>query len=589
MRSSLLLVLLLVAVGLGLGLRSWLQAGPAGAVGPAAVDTGAVDTVDGAARSSADASLRPGAIPQGHVYTGVSEQPDDVNPFTTHSLIAQRILSQTHDGLLDSDPITGELRPALAESWDLAADGSSCTFTLREGVRFADGSPLTMDDVLFGWQVAQCDAMPLGFVRAAFDRTAAVEALDERRLRVQFRGVHYAALQVVGEYWLVANRRWFLDRVAEQAQLAGAEVPLVGTPQFALLLAQIDRECGPGTGPYVLHNRPDGRPDGRSTWLPGQELTLERNEHCWRRTASPGCWNFAGIRYLFRDSTAAFNALLRGELDWYSSPAVDEVLASRPQLGERYRRVEYDYRQLGVFRIIWDCSRPPLDDVRVRRALAMLIDQERVLEVFGGHGVTARALAKPESPEYPRDLELLPFDVAGARALLRDAGFAAELGKPLRIVLLAPEGPDPIRRTLDLYADAARQAGIDLDVRVREWTVFLAEKKQGNWHGLFVHQGLRPWGDPYDFLHSAGSDNDGHWQNADADRLASAAREELDHDRRTSLLRELHELAYREQPTALLLHPRVTLLLNRNVQGAEPGPLGLSIERAFVAPDHQRR
>jgi ABC-type transport system substrate-binding protein len=328
----------------------------------------------------------------------------------------------------------------------------------------------------------------------------------------------------------------------------------------------------------VLHNRPNGP----GTWLPGQELTLERNEHCWRRSAMPGCWNFAGIRYLFRDSTAALNALLRGELDWYSSPGIDDLLATRPQLATLYRRVEYDYRQLGVFEIAWNCTRPPLDDVRVRRALGMLLDQQRVLDVFGGHGMPARAFAKPESPEYPRDVEPLPHDLARARAELRAAGFGTELGKPLHLVLLAPEGPDPIRRTIDLFADAARQVGIDLEVHVREWSAFVAEKNQDQWHGLFVMQGFRPWADPFDFVHGDGADNIGHWRHPDADRLAVAARGEFDRDRRTALLHELHTIVYREQPVLFLLHPRVTLLLNEHVQGAEPGPLGLSLERAFA-------
>lgn len=578
MRSSLLIVLLLAALGLGIGLRSWLQVAPVDGASTPAVGTPAAA---GAERAPAATD----GVPQGHVYTGVSEQPEDVNPFTAHSLIAQRLLLQTHDALLDSDPITGELRPALAQAWEVAEDGRSCTFTLRDGVQFADGSPLSMDDVMFGWQLAQAGALPLGFVQTAFDRTESVEVLDERRLRVHFRGVHFAATQAVGEYWLVANRHWWIDRVAEQARQAGVDVPAVGSAEFALLLAQVDDECGPGTGPYELKNRPDGP----STWIRGQELTLMRNERCWRRAARPGCWNFAGIRYLFRDATAAFNLLLRGELDWYSSPGVDELLGSRPQLRDSYRRVEYDYRQLGVFRIVWNCRRPPYDDVRVRRALASLFDLDRVLGVFGGHGVPARALAKPDSPEYPRELAPFTQDLAAARAELREAGFDPEQGRPLRLVLLAPEGPEPIRRTLDLFADAARQVGIDLDVRVREWSVFVAEKKQAQWDGLFVQTGFRPWSDPYDFVHSDGGDNDGHWRDDEADRLATAAREEQDHARRTALLRELHELVYREQPTLFLLHPRVSLLLNVHLQGAEPGPLGLAIERAFVAPEFQRR
>lgn len=578
MRSSLLIVLLLVAVGIGLGIRSWLQ-------GPLAAGRNGASTGAREATSADAAAARPASVPQGHVYTGVAEQPDDVNPFTAHSLIAQRILSQTHDSLLDSDPITGELRPALAEAWQPADDGASCTFTLRADVQFADGSPMTLDDVLFGWQVAQSAAMPLGFVGAAFDRIASVDVLDERRFRVHFASVSYAAVQAVGECWLVVQRRWFLDRVAEQARLAGTGTPELGTAEFALLLAQIDSECGPGTGPYVLQNRPDGA----STWVRGQELTLERNEHCWRRRVMPGSWNFAGIRYLFRDSTAALNALLRGELDWYSSPGIDEVLQTRPQLAEAYRRVEYDYRQLGVFLIAWNCTRPPFDDVRVRCALGQLLDPQRVVAAFGGHGVPARAFAKPDSPEYPSDVEPLPYDLSSARALLRAAGFGADLGKPLRIVLLAPEGPDAIRRTLDLMADATRQVGIDLDVHVREWSAFVAEKNQDEWDGLFVMQGFRPWGDPFDFLHGDGEDNEAHWRHPDADRLALAARGEFDRDRRIALLHELHALVYREQPALFLLHPRVTLLLNRHVQAAEPGPLGLSIERAFVAPEHHRR
>ncbi|MBX3464270.1 MAG: hypothetical protein KF830_13950 [Planctomycetes bacterium] len=561
------IVLLLLALGAGFGLRAWLQEAPAAAGGA------------GGAAGAAGAGP-----PQGHVYSGVAEQPDDVNPLTAHSLIAQRILSQTHDGLLDCDPATGTLRPALASAWEVAADGGSCTFTLRPDVRFADGAAVSLEDVLFAWELARGGALPLGFAGIAFDHVAAVEGIDAQRFRVHFRGRHYAAVQVVGEYWPVVHRRWFEQRVAEAAARAGIEPPPLATAAFAQLLGQIDDECGPGTGPYVLHNRPGG-PSG---WRRGHELVLTRNEHCWRRTARPGTWNFAGLRYLFLDPAAAASALLRGELDWYSSPSVDDLLQARPALGERYRRVEYDYRQLGVYRIAWNCGRPPFDDPRLRRALARLLDLDKVRRVFGGHGIPARAFAKPDSPEYPRDVEPLSCDLPQARAELRAAGFGAELGRPLRLVLLAPEGPEPIRRTLDLFADAARQVGIDLDLRVREWSVFVAEKAQGGWDGLFVHQAFRAWGDPYDFVHSGSDDNLGGWSHPDADRLATAARAELDAGRRTALWRELHELVYREQPTCFVLHPRVTLLLGRHVQGALPGPLGLSIEGAFVAPEHQR-
>lgn len=584
MRSSFPILLLLAAVAVGLGLRAFWHGG-AERIGPAA-EHGAAATPAARQADAAHGGSGPGAteVPQGHVLTGISEEPDDVNPLTQHSLIAARILSYTHDTLLDSDPATGALRPALAVSYVPAADGGSCTFTLREGVQFADGSPMTMADVLFAWRYAQIEGAELGAAALAFDRVAAVDVVDERRFCVHFRDRHYAAVQIVGESWPVVCRQWFVDRVAELARHAGMAPPAEDSAEFAALVARIGDECGPGTGPYVLQNRPGGP----STWRRGEELTLVRNDRSWRRRERPGTWNFAGIRFRFLDTAAAFNALLRGELDWYTAPGVDQLLRSRPELETSFRRVDYDYRQLGVLRVIWNCARPPFDDPRVRRALTMLFDVERIVDVFGGHCPPARAFAKPDSAAYPA-VEPLPFDVGAARAALRELGYGPELDRPLQLSLLAPEGPEPMRRTLDLFADAARRAGIDLDLRVREWTQFVAEKTREQWGGLLVLQGFRSWGDPYDFVHSDGTDNDGHWSDAEADRLAAAARTELDAARRDELWRQLHERVYREQPTTFLLHLRVQLLLSRHVEAAEPGPLGLSLERAHVAPEHQRR
>ncbi|MBL9079340.1 MAG: hypothetical protein JNL08_17700 [Planctomycetes bacterium] len=577
MRSSALILLLLLALALGLGLRTWLRP-------PAAVPPLPAQTERAAPTAPLVAPTTPATVPQGHVYTGVSEQPEDVNPLTQHSLIATRLLSYTHDGLLDGDPQTGALRGALAEAWSPSADGGSCTFTLRRGVRFADGSPLTLADVLFAWRLAAGGSFVFGNAGLAFDRVAAVDELDEWRFCVHFRDRHYAAVQVVGENWPVVCRRWWLARVAELAAQSGGDVPAEDSPAFAVLLAQVRDECGPGTGPYELQNRPGG-----GNWQRGQELTLVRNEHCWRREVQPGTWNFAALRFRFLDGAAALNALLRGELDWYGSAAIDDLLRSRPELATAYRQIEYDYRQLGVYTIVWNCRRPPFDDARVRRALARLFDREAILAAFGGHGVPGLAYAKPDGAEYPRDVEPYGFDVGRARAELREAGFGADLGRPLRLALLAPEGPEAMRRTLDLFASAARQAGIELDLRVREWTTFVAAKKADEWDGMFVLQGFRTSGDPYDFVHSHGPDNHGGWASAAADRLATEVRAEFDPERRTGLLRELHALVHAEQPVAFLLHPRVALLLNRQVEGAAPGPFGLSIERAFVRAEHQRR
>lgn len=515
-------------------------------------------------------------------YTGIAGEPDDVNPLTCQGNVARRfVLGNTHEGLLDVDPATGELRPCVAEKYELSADGTQCTFTLRAGVRFADGSAVTLDDVLFPWQLAQAGHLALGVINDALARVQAVERLDDRRFTVRFKDRHFAALRVVGETWFVVKKQFFVDRVA--ARRAPEPAPAVDSVEFAQTLAQLDRECGPGTGPYRL----DNDPAGVQGWRPHQDLLLVRNEYAWKRVAKPGTWTFAGMRVLFRDQTGATNALLGGELDWLVSPTLDQLVAAQPQLLEHYRRLDFDYETLGVYRVVWACQRAPTDDVRVRRALGMLFDVDSLLAGCGGLRQRALAHTKPDAPEYPRDLAPLAFDPTAARRLLREAGYDRDQGRPLHIALIALQGTEVLDRIATLFAEAADLAGVDLDLRRCS---SLAElKKAGDWNGYLALQSFRPWRDPWDLVHSRGADNDGGWANAEVDRLADAARVEPDVARRVALWRELHTLVYREQPVALVAHPFVTMLLHKRIEGATVGRAGLVIERAFVASGQQRR
>ncbi len=571
---SIAAALFAVVLVVGLGLRSVLNQ-----------PSGGTATEAGADASAEQAPRYLGGVPQGHVYTGCAEEPNDVNPYTSNGNVSKRlVLAYTHDGLLDVDPATGALRPALAESYEVAADGRSCLFTLRDGARFADGSPVAMEDVLFGYELFQAQHLTMGFVADAYSRVERVEVVDPRRVRMHFRGVHYAATRIVGEVWLVAQKRFFVERVRSMLE-SGEAMPEVGSARFAVLLHRIDLECGPGTGPYELRNPPGGS----GAWRTRQDLLLVRNEHCWRRLVAPGTWNFAGVRQLWRaDGAGGQNALLLGQVDWYSGANGEALQAQYPNVQRDYQRLVYDYDSLGVFRCIWNCERPPFDDVRVRRAVGMLFDRSEFARMLGSGAKPAVAHAKPGRPEYP-DLLPLPFDPAAARRLLREAGFDAAAGKPLRLVLVAMEGSDAHRRMVESFTAAATTAGIELEIRGRDQTGYVAEKKKREWHGLLVQQPFRPWGDPYDLLHGDGRDNEGRWRHPEADRLASAARAELDAGKRAELWRQLHTLVHEQQPVALLAHPMASILLAKRVRALEPGPAGLIPERAWVAPADQRR
>lgn len=541
--------------------------------------------------ASAGVSSAQGALPvatrdrpQGHVYTGVAGEPSDVNPLTTYDPLATRlVLPYTHDALLDQDPASGALRPALADSYEVSPDGMSCLFRLRDGVVFSDGSAMTMADALFGWELAKAGHLLLGVLAQCFERVTEVEVLDERRFRVTFQGGSFSTANAVGLGWMVVQKDFFVGCV--RRRLAPDEpMPEVRSQRFAELLDQVNERCGPGTGPYELHNDPDGV----SNWSRRQEVLLTRNEHCWRRALRLDCWNFAGIRTLFRDQAGAQNALLRGEVDWFAGGQPDQLLASHPRLAKDYEKYVYDYPALGVFRIIWNCDQEPFGDPRVRRALGMLVHREQMAAVFGGAAKPAMGYCKPGTRAYP-EVEPLPFDPKAARQLLREAGYDPAAGRPLRMNLLTYQGHEPTRRMTELFASAAKDAGVELEVRARESSAVAAEIKAGEWHGLLAHQGFEQWGDPFRFLHGDGLFNLGGWRDVEADRLAVAARQELDHDRRLDLWRQLQELAYRQQPAALIVHPLAAVLFNRHIEDCLVGPLGLKPNTAWVPPPLQRK
>lgn len=579
-----LLILALAVFGVGLALTvMWSgSAGPSTATsaarGAAGVTSPGVGEADGQWAPLLDGK------PQGHVYAGAAGEPSDVNPFTTYDPLGRRlVLAYTHDTLLDHDPKSGELRPALCESYEISADGTTCTFTIREGLEFSDGSAVTMADVLFGWELAQAGHLALGYIGQGFARILSVDSLDRRRFRVHFRGQHFAAVAAVGLHWMVAKKQFFIDCVQRRLPV-GESMPAIDSALFATLLDQVDEQCGPGTGPYQLLNDPTGV----SNWDRRQELLLTRNDSSWRREVRPGSWNFAGMRTLFRDQAGARNAVLRGEVDWYSGPELDLLLASNSKLADGYQKLVYDYPELGCYRMIWNCKQAPFDDVRVRSAMGMLVNRSEVAKVFGGSAMAATAHAKLGSRAYP-SVEPLSFDPAAARGILREVGFDAGIGKPLRMTMLTYQGHEPTRRVVELFADAAKQAGIELEVHARESSGFVAEKAEGEWHGILALQYFGPWGDPYRFLHSDGLQNIGSWSHPDADRLSEVARRELDVARRSDIWRELHELAHREQPATLIVHPLASMLFNKNIEDCQPGPRGLKPNWGWVKPEHQRR
>lgn len=498
------------------------------------------------------------ARPQGDFFVGAFPRPADLNPFTTDETVARRyVLRYTHDALMELDPRTGELRPALAISMTRSADGRSAVFDLRENVLFSDGSPLTMADVLFTWEAGSDPSLPLGALAEVIDQIESVEPLDDRRLRVSLRVPSARGLGIVATRYVVTKREHFAPRPSAV------------------------REPGPGTGPYTLASHDD------------TVLDLVQNPHSWRRGALPEAWNLAGLKLRFAgDRAAQFVALRRQEIDWMMDPAPEELLRSDPELAANYRALVFDHQNLGHYVIVWNHRRPGLGDRRVRGALTRLFDRQAIVEtLFGGHAQPASTWFKPGSEGHPDDLEPLPFDPVAARQLLADAGYDPDAGRPLRLSLIFAAGDDLQRRIVELARPAMARAGVELEPRPLAWTAMRDRLVARDFDAMLVVVGLERWVDPYFVFHSSQGERGRNWmgyRDAEVDRLLENARGEFDDEKRAAQYRAFSRLFWRDQPVTLLAHPLAAVLLHRRFRGVEPGVLGLYPELWWVEPGERR-
>lgn len=510
--------------------------------------------------------------PQGGIYTGCYTEPRDLNPFTTTDLVAQRVVLQfTHEALLEWDPDSGGLRPALAGSYERGEDDRTWVFRIREGVRFSDGRPLRMTDVLFPFEVSRRTKVPLGNLGHAVGLIEAAQVRG-RRLHLRLREPGLSVLSNVATGYRIVSREYFLRRVHD---LSGAQEGDTASAIDAYL-AQVHLP-GPGTGPYRVER-----------WRRGQDLLLVQNRHCWRHGAQPDRWNLAGMRLRFvQDQTARFTLLKQGAVDVLVDPNVRGLLARQPELEQTYRVCIYDNIRGGNLVLLWNHRRRFLEDAKVRRALTMCFDREAIVkDLMAGQGRMTSTWFRPGSPAARNARKPLPYRPGAARRLLAEAGLGVK-GRELVLSLVIAAGQSLHRRILELAQEAMRELPVRLDGLPMEWAAMSARLKARDFDGMLLFMSLDPMEDPYPHFHSsevADGLNYMGYQNPAVDRLLEQARGTSDPDQRLELYARFNEIFHHDQPLTLLAYPLNGVLLHRRFQDAEPNKLGLYPERWWVEP-----
>ncbi len=522
--------------------------------------------------------------PQGDFYRGAYLVVSDTNPFTTTEATARLyVLRFTHDPLYDLDPSSGKIRPALAAKHEISENGREIVFELRQGLEFSDGSPLTMGDVAFTMALGRAEGLGNSVQTEAMREISEFEVIDDRRFKITLRERHFAGLQWLAPNLRIVQERFFRQEVERLAKSQQAPVPSnPQSPEFVALAQQI-RHAGPATGAYELAQDSSGNP----AWKPNEYMTLVQNPRSWRRKSRHDNWNLAGFHLRFiTDSSAQLSALKRAEIDWYTSQeeGLQELLKREGAVAEAYDYYSYDAAHNGPYMIVWNHRRPGLGDARVRRALTMLFDRKTITEkLLHGAARMGSSWFKPGSEEVPADLKPHPFDPEEAARLLRAAGYDEE--KPLELSILAMTEWGLPRPVLELAAPAFARAGVRLRVRAMPFSSVMAKVQAEDFDGFMYLQSQRIPADPYAFFRAG--DNYMGYVSEDVERILSAARKELNPERRRALYQEFSRVFHEDQPVTLLAFPLTQVLLHKRFRDVQIGPLGLYPERWWVAPEDQ--
>ncbi|MFJ4809470.1 ABC transporter substrate-binding protein [Streptomyces longwoodensis] len=385
----------------------------------------------GTAACSAPGSGTASGNGAGSVVIGVASEPDTLSPLLGYGKDGN---SKIFDGLLARDAGM-ELRPALAKALpEVTADGLTYTFTLREGVRFSDGEPLTAADVVFTYDTI-LDARTNNTFRSELDAVADVRADGSDKVVFTLK---YPYAPFAG--------RTVLPIVPEH--VAGGQDPNTGSFNTEPV----------GTGPYLL-----------TSWSKGEKLTFKANPGYWGGAPKVGKVTMA----IVKDDDVRATRLRSGDLDGAVLPPNLAATFEDDGAKKTYDATTYDFRAVTLPQ-----AGAVTGDRAVRQALDAAVDRQAMVdEILDGAGRPAYGPLPVDDPWFAQGIQR-GQDLAEARRILDRAGWRsgeggvrAKDGRRASFTLLYPSG-DKVRQDHALaYASDAKKAGIEVKVESATWEV----------------------------------------------------------------------------------------------------------------------
>ncbi len=443
--------------------------------------------------------------------------------------------------------------PSLAESWTLSPDGLTWTFKLRKGVKFHDGKPFTSADVKFSVEKVIRPLHSRG--RTNFRDLKSIDTPDESTV----------------VFHLSAPQGYFLS------VFQPTEVPIF--PKHLL-------EHEPDIKKSAFHSKPVGTgPFKLTEWARGSHLVLSKNAEYWK----------AGRPYLDRivykvipDGGARVAALETGEVDLAPAGAVPEPEIPRLIKLAHLTSTEKGYEALGP--ILWlelNLRDKPLNDVRVRRAIAHAIDKKIVVETiwFGVGWPATGPIVSSNQAMYNPNVTKYPYDLAVAERLLEEAGYKRGAGG-VRFELtqdFLPYGENWVRLA-EYIKQQLGKVGIKVTTRASDLPGWL-KRIYTDWDYQFTSTFTHNYADPAigverayvsgNILKGVPFTNSMGYANPEVDKLFAQAGREMSPAARAQAYKRVQELLVNDLPVIWLMEMGTVSVFNRRIENLFRGPIAM--------------
>lgn len=437
----------------------------------------------------------------GILHFGNGTEPQGIDPHVTTGVPERNIQLAIFEGLTSLSPNTLEPLPGVAESWDVSEDGRVYRFYLRKDAKWSNGESMTAEDFRWSWWRALQPALGNLYVYMLYPILNA-EAYASGEL-ADFEDVGVKALDAhTLEVRLTEPTPYFLQLLDHHVM-------------YPVHRATIESH-GNATDRYTAWTRPENIvTNGAFTlteWKLNKRIVVSKNANYWDSENV----RLNGVVFYPTENVTAEERMFRaGQLHKSVGVPLNKIPVYRDS-GDPSLRIE---PYLGTYYYRFNTTKAPLDDVRVRHALAMTIDRDLLIEsVLYGVVTAAYAITPPGTLGY-QPPKLFDFDPSEARKLLDEAGYPNGEGFPV-IELLYNTSESHRKIAVAVQQMWKKHLNIDVSLVNQEWKVYLDTVNQLNydvsragWIGDYV--------DPNNFLDmwiTDGGNNRTGWSNAEYDK-----------------------------------------------------------------------